>query len=453
MNWFARLAATLLGIAGIAARPENDQPSLGDPEVERMRDIYGGQIQAPPSSQTRWYLKDVESALAAADQGNMAYAAQLMRASHGDGVASGVMSTRTEGLVRLPKRFRGASEQVEALQVGGSQPRSVFDEMLPPAELALLARDGIELGIGVGEFVEVEGRDFPRFVRLDPEFLMYRWSENRWYFRSITGLLPITPGDGHWVLHIPGGAQTPWHNGLWRCLAIAWVRKTYANLHKDNYESGLAHPARVAVSPQGAPEEHKQSWFRKVMAWGKNTVFGVPPGYDVRLLESNGRGYECFVKTVADQNNEMTIAIAGQTVTTDGGAGFQNSDIHKSIRADLIKATADGLAYTINTQCLPQFIVSRWGEAGLEQASIMEWDVTPPKDQNTAATALVSTANAILQLRAALAGTKLAVDAAALCTRFGVPVQAAPTVTPAANENADAPAAGKPNLSIVREAA
>ncbi len=451
MNWFARVAATLLGIAGIAGRPEGDQPSLGDPEVDWLRAAFGGQIQVPPNSQTRWYPRDVESALAAADAGWIGPAAQLMRASHSDGVLTGVMSTRTDGLVRLPKKFRGAREQIEALDVGGAQPRSVFDEMLPPAELALLARDGIELGIGVGELVQVDGRDFPRFVRLDPEFLVYRWVENRWYFRSVAGLLPITPGDGRWVLHIPGGVQSPWHNGLWRALGLAWIRKTHANLHKDNYESGLAHPARVAVSPQGAPEEHKQSWFRKVMAWGKNTVFGVPPGYDVRLLESNGRGYDCFVKTISDQNNEFQISIAGQTVTTDGGAGFQNSDIHKTIRADLIKATADGVAYTVNTQVLPQFIVARWGEAGLDEAAVVEYDVTPAKDQNLAATALVSTANAILQLRAALAGTELGVDVGAVCTRFGVPVTAAPTVMPAANENAGDQA--KPNLSLVREAA
>ena len=52
---------------------------------------------------------------------------------------------------------------------------------------------------------------------------------------------------------------------------------------------------------------------------------------------------------------------------------------------------------------------------------------------------------------AALAGTELGVDVGAVCTRFGVPVTAAPTVMPAANENAGDQA--KPNLSLVREAA
>src|SRR5205085_2623084 len=102
------------------------------------------------------------------------------------------------GLVRLPKRFRGDPRIVQALELGHDKVRSVFDEMFPPAELALLAGDGELCGVGVGELVPVEGRDYPVLVRLDPEYLVFRWNENCWYFRSVIGLIPITPGDGRW---------------------------------------------------------------------------------------------------------------------------------------------------------------------------------------------------------------------------------------------------------------
>lgn len=383
----------------------------------------GGQIAPTPQSETRWYLADLEAAEKAADYGDLARAARLMRAAKRDGVLAGVLSTRTGGLVRLPKRFRGRPDVVAALEVGHDSIRSVFDEMFPATELALLAGDGLTLGVGVGELVPVAGRDYPIFVRLDPEFLSYRWSENRWYYRSTAGMLPITPGDGQWILHAPGGRQAPWNNGLWKALGLAFIRKTHAGLHKDNWEAKLANPARVAVAPQGAAEQQKESWFRAVMAWGVNTVFGMTPGYDVKLLESNGRGWESFNKTIADQNNEITIAIAGQTVTTDGGAGFQNSDIHKSIRADLIKETADGLAYTINTQGIPPFVLSRWGEEALAASPVVEWDVKPPKDQNAEAMSLATTAQAIAQLREALAAYGRDLDIDAICTRFGVPIR------------------------------
>lgn len=440
MGWRESIAA-LLGVSAYQAPRQPGGLSLDDPSVERMRESFGGQLQPIPFSQTRWYLADLEAAEHNADAGHLAGAARLMRAARKDGVFAGVLSTRTGGLVRLPKRFRGKDEIVRALQLGHDDTRSVFDEMFPASELALLAGDGELIGVGVAEMVPVEGRDYPVMVRLDPEFLEYRWSENRWYFRSVAGLIPITPGDGRWILHTPGGRMSPWQHGLWRAIGRAYIRKEHALLHRDNWEAKLANPARVAYAPHGATEEQRLGWLRKVMAWGVNTVFALTPGYEVKLLESNGRGYESFNATIAEQDNEFVISIAGQTVTTDGGAGFQNSDIHKSIRADLIKATADALAYTINTQGLPAFVVARWGEeALLEGGATVEWDVTPPKDRTAEAAALSTVGTALTTLTQALAEHGRTVDVDELCTHFGVPLRAAE-------------AGDRPRLELVQEAA
>lgn len=440
--------AALLGISAYAP-PATSALDLESRTVESVRRAMGGQLAPPPQTQTRWYLSDLETAEYAADLGDISMAARLMAAARKDGVLAGVLSTRTGGLVRLPKRFRGDPAVVGALELGHDSIRSVFDEMLPSTELALLAGDGIELGVGVGELLPVQGRDYPVFTRLNPEFLRYRWTENRWYYASVAGLIPITPGDGRWLLHTPGGRLAPWQNGLWKAIGRAYIRKEHANLHKDNWEAKLANPARVAIAPQAAAEEQKQSWFQAVMAWGINTVFGLTPGYDVKLLESNGRGHESFEKTIADQNNEFMIAVAGQTVTTDGGAGFQNSDIHKSIRADLIKETADALAYTINTQALPPFVVARWGEEMLARSGVVEWDVTPAKDRSSEASSLVQTAAAITQLADALQRFDRELDIDALCTRFGVPVRGDID----GNGKPDQVDEKKPKLELVREAA
>lgn len=427
----AQYTAALLGRSAYQQPPANTgQYDLDSPAVVRMREYLGGQIQLPTIPQTRWYLAQLEQAEFDADGGNLEQAGKLMRAARMDGVFSGVLSTRTGGLVRLPKRFRGDPEVVAALEMGhrdgahDGEVRSIFDEMLPPTELALMAADGVLLGVAVGELVPVEGREYPVLVRLDPQFLVYRWVENTWYFRSAAGMLRITPGDGRWILHTPGGRNAPWSHGIWRAIGRAYIRKEHAALHKDNWEGKLANPARVAVMPAGAGEVQADGWFKAVMAWGVNTVFGMRPGYDVKLIESNGRGYDSFNKTIADQNAEMIIAVAGQTVTVDGGAGFQNSDIHKTIRADLIKDTAEGLAYTINTQAIPAFVGARFGEAAInDKACIVEWDVTPPKDRNAEALSLNTAANAVALLTGALAPHNLKPDVQALCLRFAIPLE------------------------------
>lgn len=431
MGLLDTIAGALMGRTVYAGKGQTlGARSVLDPLVEAARTRRGGSLAQQTVTPTRWYLADLESAEQLADLGDLSRAAQLMKAARKDGVYSGLLSTRTSGLVRLPKRFRGDDEIVKRLKLDSFETRSVFDLMFPATELALLVGDGIELGVGIAEMVPVPGRKYPVLMRLDPQHLRYRVEANAWIYVSADGPIEITPGDGRWVLHLPGGRVSPWQNGLWRAIAQAYIRKSHAGLHKDNWEGKLANPARVAISPAGAGEAQSDDWFRRVGSWGINTVFGTSPGYDVKLVESNGRGHQSFAETIRDQNNEMIIAVSGQTVTTDGGSGFANADIHKAIRADLIKASADSLAETINTQGLPAYIIAEFGAESLEPGAVVEWDVTPPKDRNSEAAALEKTAQALTQLTTAFAAHGIKVDAAALAVLHGVPVLMgeAPTV-------------------------
>ncbi len=398
-------------------------PSLGDPSVDETREAYGGNLYPIPQTKLRWYLKDLELAQNDADAGDLQRAAMLCAAMYGDGALFGLMSTRTDGLVRLPKRFYSDDEAMLLELEGRNGARSVFDDMHPPGELALLARDGLDLGVGVAELLPVKGRDFPVLVRLDPQHLRFRWNENRWYFNSIAGLLPITPGDGRWVLHTPMGRVSPWRNSLWRALGHAWIDKEHARLHQSNWESKLANPARAAVAPNGATETQRMGFFRRLLAWGVNTVFEIPPGWDVKIIESNGRGWDSFVSTITRSEREYMLAVAGQTVTTDGGTGFANADVHKSIRADLIDSTAESLAYTLNTQSIPSWTLKRHGIDALKSSPIVAWDTKPPKDLKAEADAAASLGGAVSAANEALAAYGLRVNARELSTRHGIPIE------------------------------
>ena len=152
-------------------------------------------------------------------------------------------------------------------------------------------------------------------------------------------------------------------------------------------------------------------------------MFGLTPGYDVKLLESNGRGYDCFIKTIEASDRDMVIAITGSTVLVDGGTGFANADVHAAIRSDLIKDTAESLAYTLNTQGIPPWVVARWGEDALETSALVEWDVTPPSDRTSEANAWTQAATAITAVRQALDGSGRDIDIRSVAVRFGIPIQ------------------------------
>lgn len=421
--------SALLGISAyqrVADSQTSLYPQLGDATVDDIREALGGNIQPILQTKLRFYLADLEAAQASADNGIMRPAAQLYRAMRRDGVISGLLGTRAGGLIRLPNNFYGDTALVEELSRKGGQGdrgRSRFDELCPPGELEMMAADVIALNIAVAELVPVQGRDYPVMVRLDPEFLLYRWSENRWYFQSVAGLIPITPGDGRWVLHVSGARISPWISGLWPSLGRSFINKEHAMLHRSNYSRTLANPARLAFAPAAATEIQRIGFFKKLLAWGTNTVLELPPGYEAKLLESNGKGTEIFQEEINTCDNEIMVAIAGQVVTTTGGTGFANADVHKTIREDLIKKDGESLAYTVNTQILPQYVAARYGLRAMQSRNVLiEWDTSTPKELKDQAETLNQVAQALTQLRALLNGSNRELDIDQLTTRFGVPL-------------------------------
>jgi len=158
------------------------------------------------------------------------------------------------------------------------------------------------------------------------------------------------------------------------------------------------------------------------MAWTINSVFGVKPGYDVKLIESNGRGHESFTNTIAQSEREYCIAIVGSTVLIDGGTGFVNAEVHKSIRADIIKSIAKSMAYTINTQIVPQFVLARWGEEALIRSPALEWDVVPPKDLKDSAEATSAFGDALGKANESLRPYGVQVEVTSFAAQFGIPI-------------------------------
>lgn len=395
------------------APPVATTTTASDPRRRRRNK----RISPQPVTLTRWLQKDVENAQHMAGQGDLSLAGQLYRAFQRDGMVQGLLGTRGGGLIRLPKRFSGHPDAMAYLQGTEGKPGR-FNAIFPPSELAQLDIDGIVLGVGVAEFLEFDGLDYPVLVRLDPEFLRYRWYEDRWYYQALEGLLPITPGDGRWVLHTPGGRHEPWNRGLWPAVGRSFVAKEHAFFYRENWNGKLANPARYARAPIGASEPQRQGFIQRLIAWGVNTVFELPPGWEVGLLESNGRGYESFKETIADSNQEYMVAIAGQMVTVTGGAGFANANIHATIRSDLIQGDGEGLASTLNTQALPYALEGKV-PAGAE--AFVGWDTRPPVNLKEEAESLSAAATAVDDCKRVFGPEN--VDVASLAARFTVPIR------------------------------
>lgn len=394
----------------------------GDPQRERKeRSLLAYTV-------TRWYQRDVEEAIGMADNGDLAQMARLCRSMRRDGFFGGVLSTRTGGLMRCPKLFRGTDRVVSCLD-SSEDGMGLFDRVFSVSELEKFVGDIIVGGVAYGRLIPLPDRPEPVFVRFDPEFLRYQWGDDRWYFRSVGGPIHIVPGDGSWIMYT-GGIQNPWQHAPWAALARAYIAKDHAFHYRENYSSQLANPARVAKSPLGTGEKERASFFRKLMQWGINTAFALPNGWDIELIESNGRGYEVFGETMKTADAEFMVCLAGQTMSTTGGTGFANGNLGNDVRWDLIQRDGDAVSETLNQQGLRQIVNRMFGRG---ERGTMKWDTKQPEDLKADADAITACMQAIEAANAQLKPYGMRVDVREMVTRYKVPVvvMSAPEAAPA----------------------
>jgi hypothetical protein len=413
--------------------------SQESPQDVRKRN--NGRLNTPRTPLLDVYADEINGALQLLNTGDFTQAARISAlALSTDGWISGVFGTFTASITSLPRKFVGDQEIKRDLSVGyagiDGDPRSLFDAIVRPSVFSSLLVDCRMLGVGVGELSWLPDLDYPIVARLDPQFLRLDRYSNTWMFLCDTGKwLEITPGDGRWILLTPGGASEPWHGGIWAAVARDYSRKTEALLNLDAWQRKNASPIRLGTLPAGAIAQDYDDYLDQLIEWsGTNTSAVLPPGYDAKLLETNGVGYQAYVASVKMANESLTVAIAGQLITTTGSQGFANGDMGLTIRGDLTKRYACDIANDITDQVLPYVVASRYGSVDRKVALVLETD--PPKDKAAVAQAVITSSNAITAVVAAYQAAKAAglqmdpPDVHELMQQLGIP-QASPGDLPA----------------------
>lgn len=399
--------------------------SLDDPSTAKRRKAVGNHLALRPQLQTQHLMQDFETAMQSATAGDISGASLLWKMVTTDPTFRGVFDTRCSGTVSLPRKWRGPQSYIEQLELGHDSIRSVFEEMVNPDQCKLMVSDYLGLGVALGEMVQVPGRAFPTLQRLDPTYIRYRWADSvsNWYYNSAVGPIPILAGDGRWVLWCAAGHAEPWMRGLWCAAGRIYIEKQSAILESMNYQRTLANAAIIGEAPQGATDLDREAQLDALSNWGLNTVISTPPGFKTQLLQGSGEGFQTFDTTIKRCNEELIILVAGQTVSVQGNSGFSSSGIYETIREDLIRSTADSLAYLINTQIIPQWVVGSYGMEELENSPCIEFDTTRPRDPAQLAKSWIETASAVTALDTMLKAYGYELDIKEVITSCSIPVK------------------------------
>lgn len=339
---------------------------------------------------------ELETAIRAAEGGDLLLAADLARDIERDDRAGGVLRTRTLGLLSLPLHWDGVAPEGWA-------------KLAPIAELLSLHRWGLLFGVGFAQILPNGQLDtwHPRHFRYDSTC-------RQWYVRHVDGESPIYPGDGEWIIYTPYGAFEPWTEGLWNSLAIPFMIKNYA-IHDRARASEVFGSAMIAgTAPEGATDDQRNTWLAKLKALARSSRLVLPDGFKLELIEAQGQTWGIYDKASDWADAAMTISIAGQIVTTEGQSGFSSGDIHEAISHSLIKFGAETLSECLAEQYVPHV----W-----DSTSVPGWDITPPKKIQDEAIALGELGKAIASLNKVLNSEGLKVDVRQLASTYAIPTR------------------------------
>jgi hypothetical protein len=410
--------------------PLDDGPGLSLSSAAPSHWITVNDMLRGPIAQQRvplrpqWLPADVDAVEVECNSGTLLQLATLIDAMRRNGLISGIMDTRTAGMLRLPIQYAGDPFLVELLQ--GRDPSydqetkrlvdpglpGLWTQMAPQAEQSAILWDGILAGVGLGELVPRDP-DPPVLRHLELHWLTHRREQDQFHYQTRAGQFQVKPGDGRWVLFTPYGVDEFWRRGKWRPCALPFVEMLGAEYDRLRWQSNLADPLKVIEAGSTADEKHRTGLLDFVRRlWKRAPGLVLPKDYKASLVESNGRGYEVYSEAEQSAKEKIQIALAGQVVTTTGTSGFSNGNIFADIALTLIQQTAEAWSECCHDQILEPW-AERWHHMRARAPGVL-WDVRSPDRRLAEAKAAAEMVDAIDAANSKLPALGLEVDADAI---------------------------------------
>lgn len=364
-----------------------------------------------------------------ADGGGMMLLADLVETIFRDDRVTGVLSTRTHGLLGLPVDFFGGTEESRTLLRGTEEGvPGEWWKMHPESEIGKLQNWGLMLGVGLAQRIELPrvfgGNHRYRIKAWSPRWLTYYHQPvngAHWSVITQDGTKYIAPGDGEWIVYTPYGASRPWAEGYWRTIVFPWLLKHYSLEDRANYSEALGNPLWVGNVAAGSTEKQRKAFLSQLRSVGKAGKFVLPPGWDLELKEATGKSFEIYEGQVKWADEAITIALAGQLVTTEGMTGFSDGNVHDNIKQDLIRLDGERLSSCLRDQSLEQWALANF--EARDAAPWPRWHTQRPDDVDAETKALSQLGDAISKLTLALVPFGMQPDISKIVAEFGLPVQ------------------------------
>jgi len=291
----------------------------------------------------------------AADAGNFRPAADICDWLLADDRIGGLLHTRAQSLLGIEPSFDESGDKRRSkTAVNALDAKEDYWASYPESELTLMVVWGILLGFAPMKHTWVRsdehgGRLLPKPVFWHPQHLR-RDPSGQWKTRvalaslstSGTTEIDLNPGDGTFMLHTPYGTHRPVAYAAWRGLARWALIKHLAMWDKSRLgEKGSLLVAEtqpgmiLPTSTETSTKDQRAKLAADLYARGREGVAVLPPGYNVKLVESLGDSRSLYDSQIALANEAFAITIRGGNLTTQvSGGSLAAAEVQERVSED-----------------------------------------------------------------------------------------------------------------------
>ncbi|MDJ0826966.1 MAG: DUF935 domain-containing protein [Rhodobacter sp.] len=237
--------------------------------------------------------------------------------------------------------------------------------------------------------VEIEWQHFAKewvpmsFIWRNPRFFTF----DRETGQEMRLLDKADPVDGlelrpfKFITHRPKlKSGLPIRGGLARVVAFTWMCKAYTLKDWMAFIETYGLPIRLGKYGPGATKEDVEKLFTAVANIGTDAAAVLPRSMEIEFeaATSAGTGDKIFENLARWGDEQVSKAVAGQTMTADDGSSMAQAQVHNDVRHDIAAADAKAVTGTLNRDLVKPFVDLNFG--GQEAYPIVAIEIAEPED-------------------------------------------------------------------------
>ncbi len=401
-------------------------PSISGPRAWK-RDPEGAGLlptflQFPTRPLNERTMVDREDAILATYNGRLRELVDLGRTLISeDGFQSGLVDTMSHGLIGMPLSFQGDPGMVQALTDSAGTPGE-WGKMHPENEVAKILADGIVFNLGLGQYVfdeadiarPIGAHRVPRLMWRDPRWLRRDPYTLQWYFLGRGGEVPITPGDGEWVLFQPYPDTDAWRHGpiLYMTLCAIFSRDT---LFDRQRVSEVCAPTRVARAVKPTDKKVRAKMAADVAKMAHDNQITLSHEWLYEIVTAAAGDYWKVCDAIITWARQMVeVGLTGNILSIEGPTGFSNADIYRRVTDSRRRFYANAWTRALREQGLTWWVRDNYGEAAVLYTPVPVYNVESPEDAIARAGALEAWGKGIKTLAEGVGAAGIELDRAGI---------------------------------------